>query len=388
MKIAIDAREATGAPTGVGRYLANLLSFWHASSSRDPGHSFTLYMDDRPDASPQPPERFFPVTRIRRWPEFVPGRDTLWQQFSFSRRLFRHRPDVLFSPAYSLPFRRPCPAVVTVHDISFEAHPEWFPRRQALRRRQTCRRACRSARLVLTISEFSRSELISRYHLPPERVVSVPLAADRRFQPEEQPSAEGRLRRELGIRGRIVLHAGTILNRRMIPLLLEAFAQVLKSDPDLTLVFAGENRSWPAIDLFGLAARHGIDDRIAAPGYISDEDLAVLYNAAALTVYLSEYEGFGLPPLEALASGCPVITTDGHALKENFHGLACLYPGREPGALALTILDQLSLSAAEPWSARLERSRLAGERFDWDRTAAETLSLIAGAAVNTGEGEG
>ncbi len=92
----------------------------------------------------------------------------------------------------------PCPAVVTVHDISFEAHPEWFPRRQALRRRQTCRRACRSARLVLTISEFSRSELISRYHLPPERVVSVPLAADRRFQPEEQPSAEGRLRRELG----------------------------------------------------------------------------------------------------------------------------------------------------------------------------------------------
>jgi glycosyltransferase involved in cell wall biosynthesis len=278
--------------------------------------------------------------------------------------------------------------VVTVHDISFEAHPEWFPRRQALRRRQTCRRACRSARLVLTISEFSRSELISRYRLPAERVVSVPLAADLLFRPEEQPAAAGRLRREFGIRGRMVLHAGTILNRRMIPLLLEAFVQVLKSDPDLTLVFAGENRSWPAIDLFGLAARRGIDDRIAAPGYVSDQDLSVLYNDAALTVYLSEYEGFGLPPLEALASGCPVITTAGHALQENFQGLACLYSGREPGALAQTILDQLALSEAEPWEARLERSRLAGERFSWERTAAETLALIAGAAGPSAKGEG
>lgn len=382
MKLAVDAREAAGAPTGVGRYLVNLLRCWNRPSGPDQGHRITLYMDDRTGV----PELFFPVSAIRRWPEFVPGRDTLWQQVSFSRRLFRDRPDVVFSPAYSLPYRRPCPAVVTVHDISFEAHPEWFPRRQAMRRRQTCRRACRSARLVLTISEFSRNELISRYHLPEDRVVTVPLAADRRFRPQEHPAAPGRLRRQYGFKGRMVLHAGTVLNRRMIPLLLEAFAQVLKADPDLTLVFAGENRSWPPIDLFGLAAHHGIDDRIAAPGYVSDDDLAALYNAAALTVYLSEYEGFGLPPLEALASGCPVITTDGHALQENFNGLACLYPGREPGALAQCMLDQLARSASETWASRLERSRLAGERFSWERTADRTLALIAGAAGPTEKG--
>jgi glycosyltransferase involved in cell wall biosynthesis len=379
MNIAIDAREAAGRPTGVGRYLANLLSAWGRATS-PAQHGFTLYGDERSARVFSTPVRDFPVSRLRRWPELIPGRDTLWQQITLPRQLRRRPPDVFFSPAYSLPYRLPCPAVVAVHDISFEAHPEWFPRRQAMRRKYTCRRACGLARLVLTCSEFSRSELISRYRLPPELVVSVPLAADPRFRPEENPAAELRLRREHGIRGRIILHAGTILNRRMIPLLLEAFAQVLKADPGLTLVFAGENRSWPAIDLFSLAAAFGVEDRIAVPGYVSDRDLAALYNASALTVYLSEYEGFGLPPLEALASGCPVVTSDNKALKEHFHGLARLHHGREPGALAQTILDVLALSADEPWSARLARSRLAADRFSWDRTADQTLSLIHRAA--------
>lgn len=380
MKIAIDAREASGKPTGVGRYLVNLLEAWGQPTSPARTHDFTLYADDRPPGGFSPPEQVFPVTRLRRWPEFIPGRDTLWQQISLPRRLRRERPDIFFSPAYSLPLRLPCPAVVAVHDISFEAHPEWFPRRQATRRRQICRRACNMARLVLTCSEFSRSELISRYHLPPDRVVTVPLAADPRFRPDQNPAAAVRLRRGYGTKGRIILHAGSILNRRMIPLLLEAFALVLKADPDLTLVFAGENRSWPSINLFGLAAGFGVDDRIAAPGYVSDEDLAALYNASALTVYLSEYEGFGLPPLEALASGCPVVTSDDNALKEHFHGLASLHQGREPGALAQTILDQLALSETETWDGRLERSRQAGERFSWKFTADRTMSLICEAA--------
>lgn len=375
MNIAIDAREAAGMPTGVGRYLANLLQAWQCmDKTRRP--RFTLYMDDRSPAAIGEPGHLGTVSRLSRWPEFIPGRDTLWQQLTLPRRLFRNRPDVFFSPAYSLPFRLPCPSVVTVHDISFEAHPEWFPRRQGLRRRYTCRRACRSADLVLTVSEFSRGELIRHYGLPPERVVAVPLAADHRFRPVEDPAAALRIHRQHGIRGRVILHAGTILNRRMIPLLLQAFSQVLRSDPDLTLVFAGENRSWPEIDLFRLAAQFGVDDRVAALGYVSDEELALLYNSAALTVYLSEYEGFGLPPLEALSSGCPVITSASGALKEHFQDLACLSSSREPGALAQAVLDQLALSDSESWETRLERSRLAAERFSWDRTAADTLSLI------------
>lgn len=379
MRIAIDAREAFGKPTGVGRYLANLLDAWARPGSAAEHQRITLYTDDRPGGAYAPPARY-PVTVLRRLPEALPGRDTLWQQFTLARRLRRDRPDVFFSPAYSLPGWLPCPSVVTVHDISFEAHPEWFPHRQALRRRHTCRRSCRAATLVLTVSEFSRSELIGRYRLDPQRVVAVPEAADDRFRPHDDPSALTRLQRLHGIRGRLILHAGTILNRRMIPLLLEAYAQVLRSDPDLTLLFAGENRSWPPIDIFELAARHGVDDRVAAPGYVSDDDLAALYNGAALTVYLSEYEGFGLPPLEALCSGCPVITSAENALGENFRGLAHLHAGREPGALAQAIIDQLALSADEGWEGRLERSRSAARRFSWERTARETMVLILGAA--------
>jgi len=383
MRIAIDAREAFGTPTGVGRYLANLLDAWSRPGSPAEQHRITLYTDDRPAGRYTPPDRF-PVTVLRRWPEALPGRDTLWQQVTLARRLRRDRPDVFFSPAYSLPGKLPCPTVVTVHDISFEAHPEWFPRRQALRRRHTCRRSCRSATLVLTVSEFSRSELIGRYGLAPELVVAVPEAADARFRPREDPAALTRLQRDLGIRGRLILHAGTILNRRMIPLLLEAFAQVLRSDPDLTLLFAGENRSWPTMDIFELASRHGVDDRVAAPGYVNDEDLAALYNAAALTIYLSEYEGFGLPPLEALCSGSPVITSADNALGENFQGLAHLHAGREAGALAQAIIDQLARSENEGWEDRLARSRKAAGRFSWERTARETMALILQAAGRGG----
>jgi len=378
MRIAIDAREAAGRPTGVGRYLMSLLDQWRQPDDVD--CKFSLYLDDRPMGNFAPPADRFPVTRLRRWPDLVPGRDTLWQQVTLARRVRRDRPDVFFSPAYSLPLRLTCPSVVTVHDISFEAHPEWYPRRQGLRLRQTCRRACRSARLVLTISEFSRQELMGHYGLPPERVAVVPLAANDRFRPREDRSAETRIRRKLGIRGRIVLHAGTILNRRMVPLVLEAFGQVLKTEPDLALVFAGENRSWPAIDLFSLAARFGVDDRVSAPGYIGDDDLAALYSAADLTIYLSQYEGFGLPPLEALASGCRVITTSGHALQENFQGLATLFQGSGAGALAQEILDQLALASVEPWEGRLDRSRRAATRYSWERTATETLALIRRAA--------
>ena len=106
--------------------------------------------------------------------------------------------------------------------------------------------------------------------------------------------------------------AYTYRHRRRLQI---ALARIWPS-PGMTLLFAGANRSWPPIDIFGLAAGLGVDDRVAAPGYVSDADLAGLYNSAALTIYLSEYEGFGLPPLEALCSGCPVITSDGNALRQ------------------------------------------------------------------------
>jgi len=369
MDIAIDAREAAGSPTGVGRYLINLLRFWH-------GEQLTLYFDERqPTALPGDDDALRKV-HLPRWPEMIPGRDTLWQQLTLPRQLRRRKPDVFFSPAYSLPPRLPCPSLVTVHDISFETHPHWFPRRQGMRRRLTCRQSCRRADLVLTVSEFSRRQIVRCYDLPPEKVVAVPNAADPLFRPMESESAAQQIRRCHNIRGRIILHAGSILNRRMIPLLLESFSQVLKTDPRLTLVFAGENRSWPAIDLFVLATKYGVDDRVAALGFVSDQDLATLYNASALTVYLSEYEGFGLPPLEALASGCPALTSTGTALEENFSGLASLYAGREPGELAQLLLEQLARSAEESWEDRLQRSRRAGERFSWERTAGETLYLI------------
>jgi len=376
MKIAIDAREASGKPTGPGRYLMNLLATWISSGILGQDHQLTLYFDNDPPAKDFISHQAVTSIVLPQWPEIIPGRDTLWQQLTLARRLRRDRPDRFFSPAYLLPLRLPCPAAVSVHDISFEAHPEWFPRRQALRRRQICRKSCQRAVLILAPSQFTRSELIKYYGVAPEKIKVVPLASDARFQPSESPARDTKLRNTYGIRGRVVLHAGTILNRRLIPQLLEAFAQALRADPNLTLVFAGENRSWPRIEIFPLAEKLGIDDRVVVLGYVSDEELAAFYNLAQLTVYLSEYEGFGFPPLESIASGCPVVTSASSSLTEHFEGMALLHQGKDPGSLAQALLDQLAVSQMETWEDRRARSILACQRFSWLQTATSTLNHL------------
>jgi glycosyltransferase involved in cell wall biosynthesis len=295
---------------------------------------------------------------------------TLWEQLRLPALVRAARADVLFSPAYTSPLWSPAPVVLAVHDVSFAAHPEWFPRRSALRRRAIARHAARRAARVLTLTEFSRQEIGEWLGVPPRRIAVVPPGVT-----TWPPAAEA----APGAGGAGVLYVGSIFARRHVPELLEAVARLAARRPEVTLTVVGQDRSTPPADLEGQAARLGFGARLVRHAWIDDEALARCYRSARAFAFLSEYEGFGLTPLEALAAGLPPVVLD-TAVAREVCGSGALYVARpEPEAVASTIETALF---DDPARARvLDAAGAVLGRYSWDRCAAAVLGAIEGAGT-------
>jgi glycosyltransferase involved in cell wall biosynthesis len=353
MIVAVDARELTGRPTGVGRYLGELLAEW-AQSADAMRHDWRVYAQ----ASASVPAAFAAAVEV------VPGGGgTRWEQWSLARALSRARPDVLFAPGYTAPLTAPCPTVLTVHDVSFAAHPEWFTAREGLRRRVLTAWSARRARLVLTDSEFSRREITHHLGVPESRVRVIPLG----MRVSRAPAAATP-------REPIVLFVGSIFRRRHVDHLIRVFArEVAAQVPDSRLEIVGELRAHPPLDL----ARElrevpgGIRARISVRSYVDDATLAALYRRASVFVFLSEYEGFGLTPLEALAAGVPPVVLDTPIARE-VYGAAARYV--ELGGAGAAMVDLLQRAPAR--ADVLQHAGAVLARYDWARTAAATLAAI------------
>src|SRR4051794_5459797 len=196
------------------------------------------------------------------------GRGTWWEQTTLRRCVNRDRPDVFFAPAYTAPLGLPAPLALTIHDISFIAHPEWFRPRERWRRRIITGRSAAAARVVFTDSEFSRSELETRLGLPPNRIRVIPPGVSAPPDAKRDPSH---------IPEPLVLYAGSIFNRRRLPDLIAAFAKAAADVPAARLVIVGADRTWPPQDLRRPAAAHGIASRVELLKYVSDAELGTLY---------------------------------------------------------------------------------------------------------------
>jgi glycosyltransferase involved in cell wall biosynthesis len=369
VRIGIDGRELCGQPTGVGRYLAGLLAEW----SRDElarRHEFVLYAH-RPLDLPLDGRRF--STRE------VPGAGRLWwEQRLLPRVARRDHLDVFFAPGYTAPLFLRCRRVVTIHDVSFAAHPEWFGWREGLRRRVMSRRAAAAADAVITDSQFSRREIVERLGAPEGRVHVVlpgitrdefPGTSDTTSRPAEvvlKPDATSER----------ILYVGSIFNRRHVPELIRGFAALARRRPTVRLDLVGDNRTYPRQDLARTIAAEGLDGRAVWRQYVPDPELQALYGSARAFVFLSEYEGFGLTPLEALAAGVPPLLLD-TAVAREICGDAALYVSRGDSAAVADAMERLLFDAGTR-DAIMSCAAAVLARYSWPRAARETLAILEG----------
>jgi glycosyltransferase involved in cell wall biosynthesis len=360
MRVAIDARELRGRPTGVGRYLAGLLDAWSTSDDAR-RHQWTLVA----------PSSLEVVSTWIASVEIAAGAGgTFWEQVTLPRALRTARPDVVFAPGYTAPLTVAAPLVLTIHDVSFFAHPEWFAFREGARRRLLTAWSARRARTVITDTEFSKREI--RYHIGIDeariRVVPLGIAHDRL---NDRPNDR--------LNDPMVLFVGSVFQRRRVDRLIEAFDSVAARVPGARLEIVGENRTRPHIDLDAIRRRSQHADRISLRSYVDDPTLASLYERATVFAFLSEYEGFGLTPLEALADGVPPLVLDTPVARETC-GPAARYIAASASndEIANAIVELLTNLDAR--QQLLDRRREVLKRYDWAATAAATLSVLEEAA--------
>lgn len=365
LRIGVDARELLGETTGVGRYLGELLRRWTARDDADE-RRIVLY-------TPEPLDVRLAAATIEMRVLAGGGRGTWWEQTRLGAAVRRDPPDLFFAPAYTAPLGLPMPLAVTIHDVSFLAHPEWFRPRERLRRRWLTRRAAAAASVILTDSEFSRREIAGHLRAPAASVLVIPPGVTARHRAD---AASGQ-------REPIVLYVGSLFNRRRLPDLIAAFARATTALPAARLVIVGDDRTWPAQDLAAIAARHGVGSRVDLLRYVDDERLAALYSRASLFAFLSEYEGFGLTPLEALAAGVPVVMLD-TAVAREVCGAAATYVQRgdidgAAEAIRIHLLDPSVASATVAHAAEVLG------RYSWAAAADRTLAALERAATKPAE---
>jgi glycosyltransferase involved in cell wall biosynthesis len=366
VRIGIDARELCGRPTGVGRYLSCLLSAWDGLPEAS-AHDVVLYAPHEIEMPRSRPSEHGPRIQVRVLPG---GSGTWWEQVTLASAIRRDRPDVLFAPAYSAPLRTRTPTALTIHDVSFLAHPEWFPVGTRIRQRILATASARRARCVLTDSQFSAGEIASRVGIPSSRIRVIPLGVKR---PAGGASSVAGQDREA-----MVLFVGSIFNRRHLPETIQAVAAVARRHPEVRLEIVGDNRTFPHQDLDLIARAAGVRDRTAIRSYVSDETLAALFARAGAFAFLSDYEGFGLTPLEALAWGVPIVVGDTPVAREVYAD-AARYVGASDVEAAAAALAAL-LFDADARQAVLARAPAVLGRYSWERAGRQTLGALLEAA--------
>jgi glycosyltransferase involved in cell wall biosynthesis len=300
-----------------------------------------------------------------------------------SMKVRQDRPDLLHVQ-YTAPIGCPVPIVVSVHDVSFLEHPEYFTRSRARQLQWTVRRTVKRAARILTVSDFSRSAILKVYgDLDEDQVVVVPNAGGSEFRPVSRESAAAVVRDRFGVAERFVLSVGDLQPRKNQIGLIRAFVRLVQAFPQLPhhLLLVGKE-TWFAERVREAARNSGVADRIRFTGFVSDSDLLQLYNACDLFVFPSFYEGFGLPALEAMACGRAVTCSNTSALPEVVDGAAILFDPYSVDEMVRAMADLLRDPQLRTRMERLGSQRAA--HFSWQKSANRTLDVYREVAERVG----
>jgi len=296
-----------------------------------------------------------------------------WWRVGLPRYLAASPVDLFHGTNFEVPLwtRQRCPTVVTVHDLSRLLHPETHEARQVRRAQRRLPRMIRAAMMIITPSESVRSELCEQLRIASERVAAVPEAPRAVFQPMPPEEAAAIVRR-LGIDKEFLLFVGTIEPRKGLATLLRAFEEVAGNLKSMQLVIAGR-LGWMFDDLLQEIRDSRFAGRIKLTGYLNDEELRALYSSCRAFIYPSIYEGFGLPPLEAMACGAPVIAAGIASIVEVCGEAALFFDQRSADSLARAMIEVLDNENIGTGLITAGRRRVA--EYSWKRTAQLTRAV-------------
>ncbi|HML15614.1 MAG TPA: glycosyltransferase family 1 protein [Bryobacteraceae bacterium] len=368
MRFSVDAHAIGCHLTGNEVYVRNLLNQFARLDSES---QFIAYLA-KPFAKGEIPSRF-EVRQVSSNPFKRLGMDLML-------RMRRDRPDLLHVQ-YTGPLNCPVPLVVSVHDVSYLEHPQYFTRFRATQLRLTVKRTIQAAARVLTPSEFSRGAILKHYAIDEDKVAVVHNAASPVFRPIERQVAAAAVERKFQIAAPFVLMVGDLQPRKNHLGLLRAFEEVLRAHPNLahSLVFVGKE-TWYSKELHRAVASSTIASRVRFTGFVDDADLAHFYGACDLFVFPSFYEGFGLPILESMACGRAVACSNLTAMPEVADGAAILF---DPHSTREMVRAMADIMLDQELRTRLERLGIQrAAQFSWDQAARRTLEVyydVAGA---------
>ena len=375
MRIGLDGKILTLRAGGTGRYAINLTRAMLAeAAARRPDLDFVIFTG--PQTSREVMQEFRGGCEecllgakgsVIRWLTLIPA------------ALRRLRIDIIHGMDHvGIPLvGRTGKCVVTVHDVIPLILPATFTPRQRTIARIALARVRRRADRVIVPSHAVKRDVVRHARFPEDRVVVTPEACDPRFRPVRSEGGLRDVAARYGLPSRYLLAVGTLEPRKNLTALLEAFARLRRGgavDPDLRLVLAGA-RGWLDEPIFRTVRALGLERAVHLPGFIDDDDLPAVYSGAALFVFPSLYEGFGLPPLEAMACGVPVVTSNVSSMPEVAGDAAVLVDPRDVDGLSSAIARVLRDGALR---ARLRAAGIARARqFSWEATARRTLDAYA-----------
>ncbi len=365
MIIGVDGNEANvKKKVGVSVYTFELLHYFYSTKDKD--NQFVVYLKNQPRHDMPTEDTFFKY-------QIVSG-DFLWSQLFLPLNLYlKQKVDIFFSPAHYAPRFCPVPIVVTIHDLSYFYYPDEFLRKDLYQLKNWTKYSAEKARKIIAVSKNTKKDLMKYYHVPENKVEVIYNGFNNKLKIKNE-------KRKIKLKSKkYILYLGTIQPRKNLGTLIAAFQLMLKEKPEYSLIIAGK-KGWLYEKIFDRVKALNLEEKVIFTGYVNDEEKTELYENASIFVLPSLYEGFGIPLLEAMNFGCPLISSFTSSLPE-IGGDACLYfDPTKPIELKEKMKEMIENTTLRQELIQKGKKRV--HLFSWEKCGKETLNSIK----NTYEG--
>lgn len=367
MRIGIDATALPPQPVGAGNYIIQLI---RALASTESVHEFVVFAQPRgADLIGLPDEGTveWVIVEAR-----DPGSRLIWEQLFFPNLVRESGVDLLHSLHYTRPIRLPCKSVVTFHDMTFFLYPDLHTWARRLYFPQMMKASARRADELITVSNSTRNDLIEILEVDPKIVTTTQLGVTPGYMPIDDEEEKKRIIGKYNLPEHFILYVGLVEPRKNLPILIEAYKRLRGDDNKYELILAGRF-GWMHEEVVDQVRKLNLEDTVRFLGYVPQQDLPLIYNLASLFVYPTIYEGFGLPVLEAMACGIPVITSDVSSLPEIVGEAGLLTPVNDLDALYKTVIRALTDTKLR--QDLISKGIKRAAEFSWSKTAQLTLQV-------------